>query len=131
MVDYQLKTENKKPGIRTMKLKQIAQILNASVACGKQNLEREITHVFASDLMSDVLTVNSVNLLLLTGLTNIQTIRTSEMADVSNIILVRNKKANPEMIRLAEENDIVMLECSYSMFKACGLLFEAGLSPVY
>lgn len=114
-----------------MKLKEIANILNAKVVCGEQNLDREITHVFASDLMSDVLTVNTSNLLLLTGLTNIQTIRTSEMSDVTNIVLVRNKAANEEMIALAEENGIVMLECSYSMFKASGILYNAGLNPVY
>lgn len=114
-----------------MNISEIAEVLDASVVCGESNLQREITHVFASDLMSDVLTINSNNLLLLTGLTNIQTIRTSEMADVSNIVLVRNKKADPEMIRLAKENGIVMLECRYSMFKACGLLYEAGLEPIY
>jgi predicted transcriptional regulator len=114
-----------------MKLKEIAELLNAKVVCGEQNLGREITHVFASDLMSDVLTVNTSNLLLLTGLTNIQTIRTSEMSDVTNIVLVRNKAASPEMIALAEENGMVMLECSYSMFKSCGILYNAGLSPVY
>jgi len=114
-----------------MKLKEIARLLDAKVVCGEQNLDREITHVFASDLMSDVLTVNTANLILLTGLTNIQTIRTSEMSDVTNIVLVRKKVASAEMISLAEENGIVMMECSYSMFKSCGLLYNAGLSPVY
>jgi predicted transcriptional regulator len=114
-----------------MKISELVNLLDAKVICGDLHLQRDITHVFASDLMSDVLTINSNNLLLLTGLTNIQTIRTSEMADVSNIVLVRNKKADPEMIRLAMENGIVMLECKYSMFKACGLLYQAGLKPVY
>lgn len=114
-----------------MKLSEIVKILNAEVRCGREHLDRDISHVFASDLMSDVLTLDSANLLLLTGLTNIQTIRTSEMSDITNIVLVRNKKAGEEMLRLAEENNMVMLECSYSMFKSCGLLYEAGLNPVY
>ncbi len=114
-----------------MKLKDIVRILEANVVCGLENLDREISFAFASDLMSDVLTVNRNNLLLLTGLTNIQTIRTSEMADVTNIVLVRNKKATPEMIQLARENNIVLLECRFSMFRASGLLFDAGLEPVY
>lgn len=114
-----------------MKLKEIAKLLNAKVVCGEQYLDREINFVFASDLMSDVLTVNIADLILLTGLTNIQTIRTSEMSDLANIVLVRNKKASADMISLAKENGIVMMECSYSMFKSCGLLYNAGLSPVY
>ena len=35
------------------------------------------------------------------------------------------------MIELAEENDMVLICCPYSMFKACGLLYQAGLKPLY
>jgi len=114
-----------------MKLLDIANILNAEVICGKHKLEREVMAVFASDLMSDVLTIDSEKLLLLTGLVNTQTIRTSEMSDIQNIVLVRNKKATPEMIAMAEENGIVILQCAYSMYKSCGLLYQNGLNPVY
>lgn len=114
-----------------MKLREVASILNAEVICGETKLDREVHAVFASDLMSDVLTIDSEKLLLLTGLVNIQTIRTSEMSDIKNIVLVRNKKASAEMISLAEENRIVIIQCSYSMYKACGLLFQNGLPPVY
>jgi predicted transcriptional regulator len=116
---------------KEMKLKEVAAILNAEVICGQHKLEREVEAVFASDLMSDVLTIDSAKLLLLTGLVNIQTIRTSEMSDIQNIVLVRNKKATPDMITMAEENGIVLIQCSYSMYKSCGLLFQNGLNPVY
>lgn len=114
-----------------MKLDEIAQVLHARVICRGRFEGQAITHAFASDLMSDVLTVNAENLILITGLTNIQTIRTSEMSDVKHIVLVRNKKANEDMIKLAEENGISLMECEYSMFKTSGILFEAGLQPVY
>ena len=71
------------------------------------------------------------NYCFLTGLVNIQTIRTSEMSDIQNIVLVRNKKATPEMIAMAEENGIVVMQCSYSMYKSCGLLYQNGVNPVY
>ncbi len=114
-----------------MTLKEIAQLLDAKVICGSEKLEREIHVAFASDLMSDVLTVPTHDMLLVTGLSNVQTIRTSEMADISNIIFVRNKKVSDEMLEIAEENDMVLLECPYSMFKASGMLYQAGLKPVY
>jgi predicted transcriptional regulator len=114
-----------------MKLKEVATILNAEVICGQNKLEKEVQAVFASDLMSDVLTIDSEKLLLLTGLVNIQTIRTSEMSDIQNIVLVRNKEATMEMIAMAEENGIVIMQCSYSMYKSCGLLYQNGLNPVY
>jgi predicted transcriptional regulator len=114
-----------------MKIEQIAELLNGKVVCGEEFLDRCVKSVFASDLMSDVLTLRSDNLLLMTGLGNVQTIRTAEMSDINTIIFVRNKKVNEEMLKLAAENDMVLIECPYSMFKASGILYQAGLEPIY
>lgn len=114
-----------------MKIREVVQLLNAKVISGHDHLDVEVEYTFASDLMSDVLTIEKENILLLTGLANLQTIRTSEMSEISNIVFVRKKKATPEMIELAVENDMILIECDYSMFKASGLLYTAGLKPVY
>lgn len=110
-----------------MKLKEIVEILHAKVICGEEFINREVATVLASDLMSDVLTINSDNMLLLTGLVNIQTIRTAEMSDIQIIILVRDKKASPEIIEMAEENEIVLIESQLSTYQVCGLLYSVGL----
>ncbi len=94
-------------------------------------MSKQIAKGFASDLMSDVLTLDTDDLLLITGLTNMQTLRTAEMADISCVLFVRDKRVTDEMKKLAIENEMVLLECKYSMFKTIGMLFEAGLKPVY
>lgn len=114
-----------------MTIKQVSELLGANVVCCKNQLDKEIEFAFASDLMSDVLTINVNKLLMITGLSNIQTIRTAEMSFVPSILLVRNKKASHEMIQLAEENELVLMEYPGSMFKASGILFQAGIKPVY
>ncbi|MBE6336438.1 MAG: hypothetical protein E7066_07185 [Lentimicrobiaceae bacterium] len=114
-----------------MILKDIAKLLNAKVICGESRLDEDYNSVFASDLMSDILTLEEYNPLIVTGLCTIQTIRTCEMGNLSVIIFVRKKKASPEIIELAEDNDMVLMECDYSMFKACGILYQNGLSPLY
>lgn len=114
-----------------VKLADVVDKLNARVICGKEDLNQEIYFGFASDLMSDVLTLDTDNMLLITGLNNLQTIRTSEMSDISFILFVRDKKVSQEMKELACENSITLLECSFSMFKACSILGEIGLKPVY
>ncbi|PKQ65187.1 hypothetical protein BZG02_03760 [Labilibaculum filiforme] len=114
-----------------MKVVDVVDKLNAKVICGKNGLNQDIDFGFASDLMSDVLTLDTDNLLLVTGLNNLQTIRTSEMSDISFILFVRDKKVSQEMKELACENNITLIECSYSMFKACAVLYEMGLEPVY
>jgi hypothetical protein len=53
------------------------------------------------------------------------------MAEVACILLVRNKKANQEMINLAKDNRLVIVECPGSMFGTSGKLFQAGIKPVY
>jgi len=114
-----------------MKIREVVDLLNAKVVSGNNQLDAEVEYCFSSDLMSDVLTVKTDNLLLVTGLANLQTIRTSEMSDITKIIFVRKKKATDEMIRLAAENETILIECDYSMFKTSGILYHAGLKPVY
>lgn len=114
-----------------MKLRDIAAILNATTSCGAERLDDEVEMGYSSDLMSDVLTLDTDNLILITGLVNLQAIRTAEMADIRAIVFVRNKKATEQMIELALENGMVILESPYSLFKSSGLLFQAGLKPIY
>lgn len=114
-----------------MKLSEIAKLLNARVVCGQERLNEEQDIVFASDLMSEVLTLDDYFPMIVTGLCTMQTIRTCEMGNLDIIVFVRKKKPTPEMIELAEDNGMVLLECDYSMFKACGLLWEAGLKSIY
>jgi len=114
-----------------MKLREIATVLNATISCGTERLDEEIEMGYSSDLMSDVLTLDTDNLVLITGLVNLQAIRTAEMADIRAIVFVRNKKVNQSMIKLAHETGMCILESPYSLFKSSGLLFQAGLKPVY
>lgn len=76
-----------------MVLNDIVQLLKASVICGDQHLECEIKRAFAADLMSDVLRLNTEEMLLITGLANLQVIRTAEMSDINFILFVRDKKS--------------------------------------
>lgn len=114
-----------------MKIKKIAELLDGKIICGEEFADAEVEKGFASDLMSDVLRLKADNVVLLTGLCNIQTIRTCEMADINYILFARDKAPTDDMVELAEENDMVILQTSYSLFKASGILYEKGLSPIF
>lgn len=114
-----------------MKLQKIVDLLGAHVICGENNLSHEVEYAFASDMMSDVLTLDANNILLITGLANVQTIRTAEMACARCILIVRNKKVSPEMLEIAKQTDLLLIEYKGSMFRASGELYNAGLKPVY
>lgn len=109
----------------------IIKLLDATCICGEQHLQRNVKHAFAADLMSDVLRLNTEELLLITGMANLQVIRTAEMSDIPFILFVRGKNITSEMKELARENGIMILQCRQSMFRVCGELYKAGLPPVY
>ncbi len=113
-----------------MKVKEILKIVDGRIICG-DDLEKELSTGCSSDLMSDILTLEPVNAVLITGLANIQAIRTADMADISHILFVRDKQISQEMINLATESNITLLETGLSMFNVCGKLYKAGLSGAY
>lgn len=114
-----------------MLIENVMELTDAICVCGDPKERMAVSYGFACDLMSDVLTLDAQELLLITGLCNTQTIRTAEMSDVKCILFVRGKKATPEMIDLAEQNGIVLLESPRSMFRAVGELAKGGIEPLF
>lgn len=113
-----------------MKLAQIKQVLNATIIYEQQE-EAELKHVFASDLMSDALAMidEGESTLFLTGLANMQSLRTAEMLDIHTIVFVRNKVPDNSMIETAKELHLNLYSCQMTMYEACGQLFKGGMKP--
>ena len=110
-----------------MKLKKVKDIVEADVLCCQDQLEMELKMVCGSDLMSDVLAFIKSGSLLMTGLTNAQVVRTSEMAEIVAICFVRGKRPQQETIDLATEKKLPLLATRLSMFESCGRLYKKGL----
>ena len=111
-----------------MKIDEIKELLNAEVLCCEENTGCEIHSACGCDLMSDVLAYVKEQGVLLTGLVNPQVIRTAEMMDMVCIVFVRSKKPTDEMLRLAEENGMVIMSCDKRLYEACGILYANGLN---
>jgi len=110
-----------------MKISRIIELLDAEVLCGTDMIENEVHSACGSDMMSDVLAYVKEQAVLLTGLINLQVVRTAEMMDMKCIVFVRGKKPTQDVIDLAEESGIVMLRTDERMYVACGRLYENGL----
>lgn len=113
-----------------MTLKEIKEILEAEVITGGNRLNEEITAAGASDLMSDVLAFGKPGILLLTGLSNSQSVRTASIIDAKAVIYVRGKKPDKVGVELAREKKIPLLSTKFMMYRACGLLFSHGLKGI-
>ena len=114
-----------------MTLRDICNTINGEVVCGEELLGTNVEFAFSSDLMSDVLTVQCDKLILITGLANLQAIRTAEMSDIPCVLFVRNKPITEEMVELARECGIAILRSKNTLFFVAGELYNAGLKPVY
>lgn len=106
---------------------EIAKTLNADILCHNDLSNTEIYSACGSDLMSDVMAFVKDQVLLLTGLINIQVIRTASLMDIGAICFVRGKRPSQDMIELAKEMDIVLLTSKDTLFVASGKLYAAGL----
>ena len=110
-----------------MRITEIQRLLNARILTSSVFEDTDICYVFASDMMSDVLAYADKRMMLVTGLTNPQVIRTAEMMDIGCILYVRGKIPSDIVISMAEEKHITILAINHCMFDTCGELYNAGL----
>ena len=110
-----------------MKISKVVELLDATVCYGEELLDNEVHSACGSDMMSDVLAFVKDQAVLLTGLVNLQVVRTAEMMDMRCIVFVRGKKPTPEIVELARSSEIVVLATEERMYQACGLLYANGL----
>ncbi len=118
--------------IKGLSIEEARSIVEGRIFTDPSSVEkRRIEKAFASDLMSEVLTLLTDDLLLITGLNSLQSIRTAEMADIGAVLFVRGKEPDEKMVELAESSGIILLGSAFSMFRAAGVLYSAGLEPVF
>ena len=110
-----------------MKLGQIAELLEAQVLSSACMLETEVQNAFCCDMMSDVLAFATNQSVLITGLLNPQVVRTAMLLDMHCIVFINGKEPTPEIVSLADANDIVIMVTQESMFRAAGTLYDTGM----
>ncbi len=110
-----------------MILREIADLLRARILSSEDMLETEVQNAFCCDMMSDVLAFATNQSVLITGLLNPQVVRTAMMLDMHCIVFINGKEPTPEIVSLADANDIVIMVTDDSMFRAAGTLFGTGL----
>jgi hypothetical protein len=98
----------------------IAETLNATVIFeGSYNYVR---WVVASSLMSDVLTTDKEEILLVSNLTTSQVVRTADMVGANAILISNDKPIADDTIDLAKELQITLLRTTQPLFETCCIL---------
>jgi serine/threonine-protein kinase RsbT len=102
-----------------VEIKMIKDALKASVIEGEDKLDNLIEHVYASDLMSDVLAFGRPNSILLTGLATQQAVISAHMAEFKGVVFIRGKKPKDGSEKFARDNHLVLLSTELDMYDAC------------
>ena len=113
-----------------MTLAEIKDLLHCEVLSGGDGLDLDVTQVVASDGMSEILAFARSKELMITGLTNIQSIRTADIAGVSAVIYCRGKLPEKKAVEFARQRHIPVLATKMGMFDICGVLYSRGLKGV-
>jgi hypothetical protein len=110
-----------------MRLDAIRDLLQCEVLGGAPLGNLEVDTAVASDAMSAVLASPHPRALMVTGLTNIQSVRTALIAYIPAIVYVRGSRPEEVTIRLARQKNIALLSTSMGMFDSCGVLHSHGI----
>ena len=111
-------------------LKDVLALLEGELLTPESSLEVACSDVFASDLMSDVLTSAEPGSLLLTGLANAHVVSTCRVADVAGVVFVQGKRPASAVVAEAEAKGLPLVSTKMTMFEACarfaGLVEDGG-----
>lgn len=103
-----------------------AEAVLGGVTLWEADLSTLVESFGAADLMSDVLRLSTKGMLLITGLTGQQVVRTAAVAELCGVVFVRGKRPADDVIEVARELGIPLLATERTMFETCGLLYLAA-----
>jgi hypothetical protein len=87
------------------------------------DLTAPVAGVVAADLMSDVLVDARPGFVLVTGLANVQVVRTAAIADLAAVVFARGKVIPSEVLEVARESRLPLFRCQRSLFETAGRLY--------
>jgi serine kinase of HPr protein (carbohydrate metabolism regulator) len=111
-----------------MKLQEIIEKLDLDVKSGEDRLDKEISHGYASDLLSDVMGNAKEGDLWVTLQAHQNIVAVAVMKSISGIILVNNRAPDSMTLKKAREEGIPILVSKMPAFELVGKLFEMGVA---
>ncbi|MGE5199920.1 MAG: hypothetical protein ACM3H9_09790 [Rhodospirillaceae bacterium] len=82
-----------------------------------------VTGAVAADLMSDVLVGARPGYVLVTGLVNLQVVRTAAISDLAAVVFASGKAVPADLVDLARQMQVPVLATRDTLFEAAGRLY--------
>jgi len=110
-----------------MKLRDIIKTCGFKLKTSTENLDREVTGGYSSDLLSDVMANAKDGNLWITLQTHNNIVAVAVLKNLAGIILVNGREPDESMLTKANEEDIPILTTTSSTFEIVGKLYELGI----
>lgn len=110
-----------------MTVRDVAGTLGLEVLTPQQDLDREITGGYVSDLLSDVIAHAKPGDLWITLQTHRNIIAVASLKELAGIVLVAGRTPDSETLAKAREENVPVLTSQLAAFKLAGKLYEMGI----
>lgn len=111
-------------GETTMKLNKIVENLSLEVKTGKNYLQNNVTGVYISDLLSDVMANSKDGNLWITLQTHLNIVAVAGLKNLSGIIIVGNRQLQEDVLQKAEYEKITVMSTPLPAFEVAGKLYQ-------
>lgn len=107
-----------------MKVYDVVKKMNLKVFCGEQNLDREISGGYTSDLLSDVMGRIEEGMIWITMQTHQNIVAVGTLKDVSAVLIVNGAIPDEETLKKGQEEEVVLLGTASSSFEISGKIYQ-------
>ncbi|MFA6309312.1 MAG: DRTGG domain-containing protein [Clostridia bacterium] len=102
-----------------MKVKEFADRLNLKIISGGEGLEKEVSGVYVSDLLSWVMSHAEKGNAWITVHTHINTVAIAVLNDLSCIVIPENVEVEKATVEKAKEEKVVILSIEKTAYEIC------------
>ena len=110
-----------------MKLADLVDALGLQVRAGQEQLQREVSGGYVSDLLSDVIANGRPGDLWITLQRHVNTVAVASMKDLAAVVLVNGREPAEDTVEKARAEEIPVLVSSLPTFELVGKLCGLGI----
>jgi len=110
-----------------MKLREIVKELSLEVRCAADNLDKQVSAGYASDLLSDVMANSKKDSIWVTLQIHQNIVAVASLKELAGIIIVNGREPEEEALRKAEEENIPIMLTKLPTFEIVGRLYKLGI----
>jgi predicted transcriptional regulator len=111
-----------------MKLSEIVKSLNLQVACGEEQLDKEVRGGYSSDLLSDVMANCKKGDIWITLQVHPNVVAVAMLKEIAGIVMINGRKPQDETIKKAESEGLPIMTSDMPAFELVGRLYNKGIS---